>query len=68
MIGVVYYVLTGSINLKVILASIPYGLMVMLVLFRKHLDKYDMDYVKKIKTPLILLESNKWSNMISLKI
>ncbi len=50
-----YYVMSKSINLNIILASIPYGLVVMNVLLGKHLDKYKNDEEKGVKTLPVLL-------------
>ncbi|NPA91415.1 MAG: prenyltransferase [Chloroflexi bacterium] len=55
MIGGTYYVLAGSIDARIWLASLPYGLMVAIVLLGKHLDKYDVDKAKGIRTLPVLL-------------
>ncbi|HDQ25916.1 MAG TPA: prenyltransferase [bacterium] len=50
-----YYVMAESAPLFVWLASIPYGLVVMNVLLGKHLDKFDKDKEKGVKTlPVVL--------------
>ncbi len=55
MIGGTYYVITGIIDFKVFLLSIPYGLLVTNVLVGKHIDKYDVDNAKGIKTlPVVI--------------
>jgi 1,4-dihydroxy-2-naphthoate octaprenyltransferase len=57
MIGGGYYVITGSWEWNVILASLPYALGVTGVIFGKHIDKFEMDKEKKIFTlPVILGE------------
>jgi 1,4-dihydroxy-2-naphthoate octaprenyltransferase len=57
MIGGGYYVITGSWEWNVILASLPYALGVTGVIFGKHIDKFDMDKERKIHTlPIILGE------------
>lgn len=66
MIGGTYYVATGTIPPWVFLASIPYGLLVTTVLIGKHLDKYEQDKVKGVKTlPVAIgfqnaLRLNQW--------
>lgn len=58
MIGGVYFVTTGQIPAWVIAASLPYALLVTLVLFGKHIDKLEADAAKGIRTlPVILGES-----------
>ncbi len=50
-----YYVMAKAMPLNVWLASIPYGLVVMNVLLGKHLDKYEADFKKGVKTlPVVL--------------
>ena len=59
MIGGTFYLLTGSLPLWVIIASLPYALGVTTVLMGKHLDKIDFDREKGIRTlPIILGEKN----------
>ncbi len=55
MIAGTYFVTTGENPLWVWTASIPYGLLVMTVLFGKHIDKYDSDRDKGIHTLPVLL-------------
>ncbi|MFP4466578.1 MAG: prenyltransferase [Candidatus Goldiibacteriota bacterium] len=50
-----YYVLAGAMPLHAWLLSVPYGLVVMNVLLGKHLDKYEMDKKKGVKTFTVLL-------------
>ncbi len=50
-----YYVMAGSMPLKIWLASIPYGLVVTNVLLGKHLDKYEKDKEKGVKTLSVVL-------------
>ena len=55
MIGGTYFVTTGENPAWVWGASLPYGLLVMTVLFGKHIDKFDADKAKGIHTlPVIL--------------
>jgi len=55
MIGGTYFAATGRLPWQVILASIPYGLLVMAVLMGKHIDKLPWDGPKKIGTLPYLL-------------
>jgi 1,4-dihydroxy-2-naphthoate octaprenyltransferase len=55
MIGGGYYVITGTWDWNVILASLPYALGVTTVIFGKHIDKYAEDKVKNIHTLPVLL-------------
>jgi 1,4-dihydroxy-2-naphthoate octaprenyltransferase len=58
MIGGTYYVTTGALPAWVWGATVPYGLLVMTVLFGKHIDKIESDRAKGIHTlPVILGES-----------
>jgi len=58
MIGGTYFVTTGELPLWVLLASLPYALLVTAVLFGKHVDKIAADTAKGIRTlPVILGES-----------
>lgn len=55
MIGGTYYVTAGDLPAWVWAACAPYSLIVMSVLIGKHLDKYDIDKAKGIKTlPVVL--------------
>ncbi len=55
MVGGTYYVTAGSFAPWVLIASIPYALLVTTVLIGKHCDKYDADSAKGIRTlPVIL--------------
>lgn len=57
MIGGGFYVITGSWDWNVLLASLPYALGVTGVIFGKHIDKYEMDRSKRIHTlPVVLGE------------
>ena len=55
MIGGTYYVTAGGLPPWVWAACIPYSLIVMAVLIGKHLDKYDIDRSKGIRTLPVLL-------------
>ncbi len=58
MIGGTYFVTTGVVPAWVFAASLPYALLVMTVLFGKHIDKLEADRAKGIRTlPVILGES-----------
>jgi 1,4-dihydroxy-2-naphthoate octaprenyltransferase len=55
MIGGTYFVTTGSMPPWVLVASIPYAILVTCVLMGKHVDKFDADSLKGIRTlPVIL--------------
>jgi 1,4-dihydroxy-2-naphthoate octaprenyltransferase len=57
MIGGGYYVITGTWEWNVLLASLPYALGVTGVIFGKHIDKFEMDKELGIHTlPVILGE------------
>jgi 1,4-dihydroxy-2-naphthoate octaprenyltransferase len=57
MIGGVYFVTTGTLPLWVLLASLPYAILVSTVLIGKHVDKHGADLRKGIRTlPVILGE------------
>jgi 1,4-dihydroxy-2-naphthoate octaprenyltransferase len=57
MIGGGYYVITGSWDWNVVLASLPYALGPTTVIFGKHIDKYGEDKAKGIHTlPVIIGE------------
>lgn len=57
MIGGTYFVTTGQAPAWVIAASLPYALLVTVVLFGKHIDKLEADAAKGIRTlPVILGE------------
>jgi 1,4-dihydroxy-2-naphthoate octaprenyltransferase len=57
-----YYVMAKQMPAKVWLASIPYGLVVMNVLLGKHLDKYEKDMEKGVKTLPVVLG---WKNAVT---
>jgi 1,4-dihydroxy-2-naphthoate octaprenyltransferase len=55
MIGGTYYVTTGVLEPWVLVASLPYAILVTCVLMGKHLDKFEADSAKGIHTlPVIL--------------
>jgi len=55
MIGGTYFVTTDTLPLWVIIASLPYALLVTTVLMGKHLDKFEADGQRGIRTlPVIL--------------
>jgi 1,4-dihydroxy-2-naphthoate octaprenyltransferase len=57
MIGGGYYVITGSWDWNVVIASLPYALGVTGVIFGKHIDKFEMDKSMRIHTlPVVLGE------------
>lgn len=55
MIGGTYFVATGHIEAWVLLASLPYALLVAAVLMGKHIDKLEADSAKGIHTLPVLL-------------
>jgi 1,4-dihydroxy-2-naphthoate octaprenyltransferase len=55
MIGGTYFAATGRLPWQVLVASIPYGLLVMAVLMGKHIDKLPWDAPKKVGTLPYLL-------------
>ncbi len=55
MVGGMYYVLAGSLPGGVVLASLPYALLVTTVILGKHIDKREKDAGKGIKTLPVLL-------------
>lgn len=58
MVGGTYFVLSGTLPIWVIIASIPYAVSVTTVLFGKHIDKIDYDTQLGVKTvPVILGEA-----------
>lgn len=58
MVGGGYYVVTGHVDLGIVLASLPLSLGASTVIFGKHIDKLPQDRAKGIRTlPVILGES-----------
>lgn len=58
MVGGTYFVLSGTLPIWVIIASIPYAVSVTTVLFGKHIDKIEYDTKLGVKTvPVILGEA-----------
>ena len=55
MIGGGYYAISGIWDSNVVMAGLPYALGVTGVIFGKHIDKCEMDRVKKIRTLPVLL-------------
>jgi 1,4-dihydroxy-2-naphthoate octaprenyltransferase len=55
MVGGGYYVITGTWDWNVVLASLPYALGPTTVLFGKHIDKLPQDAAKNIRTMPVLL-------------
>jgi 1,4-dihydroxy-2-naphthoate octaprenyltransferase len=55
MIGGVYYVTAGALPAWVLAASLPYAILVTCVLLGKHVDKFEADSAKGIRTlPVVL--------------
>ncbi|MFQ5418227.1 MAG: prenyltransferase [Myxococcota bacterium] len=55
MVGGTYYATTGTLEPWVLVASVPYAILVTTVLIGKHVDKFDADSAKGIHTlPVIL--------------
>jgi 1,4-dihydroxy-2-naphthoate octaprenyltransferase len=65
MVGGGYYVITGQIDYRVIVASLPFALGATAVIFGKHIDKLDADREKHIRTLPVLLgeRASRWSVM-----
>jgi 1,4-dihydroxy-2-naphthoate octaprenyltransferase len=59
MVGGTYYVLLGTVPVSVYLASLPYALLTTTVILGKHIDKFEKDSAKKIKTLPVLLGQKK---------
>jgi 1,4-dihydroxy-2-naphthoate octaprenyltransferase len=59
MIGGTYFVTTGTIPVWVLVASLPYALLVTAVLFGKHVDKLAADSAKGIRTLPVILGSER---------
>lgn len=59
MIAGTYFVTAGALPGWVWWASLPYGLLVMTVLFGKHIDKHDADAAKGIHTLPVLLGAGR---------
>jgi len=59
MVGGSYYVASGELAAAPFWASLPYGLLVMCVLFGKHIDKHDADAAKHIHTLPVLLGAER---------
>jgi 1,4-dihydroxy-2-naphthoate octaprenyltransferase len=55
MVGGTFYILSGTLPLWVLIASIPYAVSVTTVLFGKHIDKIDYDTPLGVKTVPVLL-------------
>lgn len=55
MIGGTYYVTTGSLPPWVLVASLPYAILVTTVLLGKHVDKFEADAAKGIRTVPVIL-------------
>jgi len=54
-----YYVITGRWDWNIVIASFPFGLGVAAAIFGKHIDKYEADKAKHIRTlPVLLGERN----------
>jgi 1,4-dihydroxy-2-naphthoate octaprenyltransferase len=59
MIGGTYYATTGVLEPWVLVASLPYALLVAAVLVGKHVDKHDADLAKGIRTVPVLLGAER---------
>lgn len=55
MIGGTYFVTVGALSWPVIIASLPYALLVVTVLVGKHMDKFEIDRDKGIRTLPVLI-------------
>lgn len=59
MVGGSYFIASSEWNWQVVIASLPYALGVTSVLLGKHLDKYEFDKARRIKTlPVLIGERN----------
>lgn len=69
MVGGTYYITSGSLSLNAIIASIPYAIGTTTVIFGKHIDKYEMDKAKGIRTlPVLIGERASRYTVIALMI
>jgi len=59
MIGGTYFVTTGSLEPWVLVASVPYAILVTTVLIGKHVDKYEADSAREIHTLPVLLGKDR---------
>ena len=59
MIGGTYFVTTGQMPAWVLAASLPYALLVTVVLFGKHIDKLEADAAKGIRTLPVILGASR---------
>jgi 1,4-dihydroxy-2-naphthoate octaprenyltransferase len=59
MIAGSFFVISGYIDEKVIVASFPYGISASLIVFGKHLDKLEEDSKKGVKTLPVILGERK---------
>ena len=55
MVGGGYYVITGALHGNVIVASLPFALAATTVLFGKHIDKFELDRDKGIRTLPVMM-------------
>lgn len=67
MIGGTVFAITGTITTEILLATLPYGLVVASVLVGKHIDKMEQDRAVKVHSlPVVMgLNSSLWLNKIS---
>jgi 1,4-dihydroxy-2-naphthoate octaprenyltransferase len=69
MIGGGYFVITGEWDWQVVLAGLPYALGVTGVIFGKHIDKFEVDKMRKIYTlPVVIGEKAARLTLIGLLI
>jgi 1,4-dihydroxy-2-naphthoate octaprenyltransferase len=67
MIGGGYYVITGTWDWRVVVASLPYALGVTSVIFGKHIDKYALDKARGIHTlPVVIGERRSRGVVVAL--
>jgi 1,4-dihydroxy-2-naphthoate octaprenyltransferase len=68
MVGGTYFVLAGSVPGNVVLASLPYALLVTTVILGKHVDKREMDAAKKIGTLTVRLGPKRSIGLVKILI
>jgi len=68
MVGGTYYVLAAHVPLYVYLASLPYALLTTTVILGKHVDKFEKDSAKKIKTLPVILGQERALALIKIMI
>lgn len=65
MVGGSYFIASGEWDWQVVLASIPHALGVLSVLLGDHIDKYEYDKAKRIRTLPVLL-GERWARILTI--